>query len=482
MKQLFGADGIRSEIDEYLLRSENVERIGRSIAGWLHESDLQTRPIFLLGTDTRESCQRLKAELLSGLTRGGIQVIDVGILPTAAVSFLIANTGLFSGGAIISASHSPATENGIKIFDHRGVKVSDEQELIIEELFFGHQMLPFEIRPAPVVRDGFLVDKYINDRVHDYKGIDWGRLKILIDCANGAGSKIFPRILNKLGIRYSVINAAPNGININWEAGSEFARMSYESFSQDTLSKQEASIGIFFDGDADRVVIVDTHGKLYDGNMLIAILALILRDEKKLTNDKIVTTRMSNSGLSHYLDKHDIKTVLAKNGDKYVTEVLINDDLNLGGEAIGHIIIHDSSLNLTGDGLRTALHILRGLVDTGADDLRDLAPGMYKWPQIKVSVPIGKRTSTMPEQIPGLMEACQSLLLKMKDIMQLECRPASTEPVYRIMLETQYTPVPILVQEVVQLVRPIQKFFGISDSPITIIDCTTGKLITRHDI
>ena len=223
--------------------------------------------------------------------------------------------------------------------------------------------------------------------------------------------------------------------------------MNFDEFAQDILKKQGASLGVFVDGDADRVVLVDSHGNLYDGNMLLAFLGTIYNRQKRLSKNTVVTTKMSNSGLGHYLGSQGIKVKFTKNGDKYITDVLVDKDLTIGGEAIGHIIIHDNPYHLTGDGLRSALHIISNAVQSKAGNLQELAPGMQKWPQIKISVPVGRRTKILAEQISGLQEACQAVLLEIGDITQLECRPASTEPIYRIMLNRINTPVHSFGQE-----------------------------------
>jgi phosphoglucosamine mutase len=402
-------------------------------------------------------------------------VIDVDVLPTAAISFLIAKTGLFSGGAVISASHSPTEENGIKIFDQHGLKLSDRHEQVIEELFFGPGRLPDEFRPAALTKDSALTDVYVSDMVGDYRELVRNSPKIVIDCANGAGSKLFPQILDRLNISYTVVNASPNGVNINKLAGSEYARIAPEKFAAELLVRQNAYAGFIFDGDADRVVVIDNRGNLYDGNMLLAMLAFSLKKQDKLAENKVVTTKMSNSGLADFFQKNQITTEYTRNGDKYVTELLVEKDLTLGGEAIGHIIVHDSSVHLTGDGLRTALCILSKLFQLKTNDFQSLAPGMQKWPQIKVSIPLKARTKAQFRQIPGLEKAMQSVVLEIGDVTQLECRPASTEPLYRIMLEARYTPVSVLIHVSRRLIEPIQKFFDVVNGQITVTDCVTGK-------
>ena len=228
VKNLFGADGIRGIIDKYPLRSEDVEQLGRAIAAATRSHS--SAPEFLVGADTRESSQRLKRTLSDGLSRAGVRVIDAGTLPTAALSFLIASKGFFSGGAMITASHNPVIENGIKVFDPRGVKVTDEIELQIEEHFRGSTPPLLDLYPTPPRDDPTYTEQYIRALAQEQRNEPRFGKRIVIDCANGAASTLAPAVMDKLGLPYALINANPDGNNINFQAGSEHVRLYPELF------------------------------------------------------------------------------------------------------------------------------------------------------------------------------------------------------------------------------------------------------------
>lgn len=471
MGRLFGADGIRGVVDRHPLRREDAERLGRVVGAWLRQHTLS--PAFLVGTDTRESCYRLKSAFVEGLARAGVRVVDGGILPTAAVSYLIASKGFFAGGAMISASRNPVEENGIKIFNHRGIKIDDQTEQALEDLFFGDVPLPFEIRPATITEEPGYAWQYAHALAREYQGHPWEHCRIVADCANGAVYQLGPLVLGQLGVNCTILNASPDGVNINWQAGSEFVRANPRWLAA-RVREYGADLGIALDGDADRLLLVDRDGYLYDGDMAMAILALKLRRERALRQDTVVATVMSNSGLPYYLRHQGIVVQQVRNGDKYVTEALVAGNLTLGGEEIGHVILHTDDAHVTGDGLRTALTILAELARSPGTSLRDLAPGMRKWPQVKASIRIGRRVDVPPDDIPGLTDLLQRTREEIPDLTRLECRPASTEPVYRVVLEARYTPVNALAQQVLRLAEPVQKYFNTQGRPVEVLDCVSG--------
>lgn len=470
--RLFSADGIRGIVDKHPLRREDVERLGRVLAVWLRQ--YAPSPTFLIGADTRESSQRLKASLADGLARGGVLVVDAGTLPTAAISYLIISKGFFAGGAMVSASHNPLIENGIKVFDNRGIKLSDETECFIEDLFFGDTRLPLEIRPANPIEQPDFADHYAAALAREAQMYERLQSHVVIDCAHGAASQIGPTILEKLHIPHTVLNASPDGTNINYKAGSEHVRFNPGLLAQ-ALQKCNAAVGVALDGDADRAVFVDQKGQLYDGDMVLAMLSVKLQAEQRLRQDTVVITPMSNSGLTHYLRQCHIATREVRNGDKYITNVLVSDDLTLGGEEIGHVIAHTDNLHVTGDGLRTALLVFMMLAESPGATLQDLAPGMRKWPQIKVAVWIGRGAYLPPAAgVPGLLALLSKTCEVIPDLEKLECRPASTEPVYRIMMEARTTETTILARHAFAIAKHIQCHFGRVGSPVQILDCAWG--------
>ena len=213
-QHLFSADGIRGLVDQHPLTPQGMERFGRSVAAWLRAQTLNRLPC-LLGTDTRESSQRLKLSLAAGLARGGIPVIDVGILPTPAISYLLANKGLFAAGIMVSASHNAVEENGIKVFDSRGIKLTDASERQIEDFLNSERKLPFEVRSAPIIEEPAYSEFYARMLAQEYRDVHWGEIRIVVDLANGAAYRTGQLVLNQLKIPYRLLNAAPDGTNIN---------------------------------------------------------------------------------------------------------------------------------------------------------------------------------------------------------------------------------------------------------------------------
>jgi phosphoglucosamine mutase len=477
--RLFGADGIRSSVDRFPLTAIGIADLGRAFAEWLRVK--QAYPNILLGADTRESSHRVKSILIDSLLRYGVSVVDSGIIPTPGLSYILARKGFFHGGVMISASHNPVAENGLKFFNHRGCKLSDQDEKEIEERFSAPRISSRPSFSGHLSTEPDYVRQYAVKLTEESQ--DWGleRVKLLIDCANGAASHVVRMALDLLNIQYMLMNAMPNGANINRDAGSESVRQAPDRMIAQ-IRHTGAEIGLALDGDGDRVVVVDNTGTMFDGDMLLAAFGFQLSREARLMGSKIVTTQAANSGLSSFLRRHGITTYLAKNGDKYVTEALLAENLSLGGEQIGHIIIHDHWTNVTGDGLRTALFLLKYLAQNPDAKLRDLAPGMRKFPQIKASVYIGRRTEIETEEIPGLSEQLALVRTQIPDLAVLECRPASTEPVYRIIMEARQSSVAMLAHHAYQIGEQIQAHFARLDLPIYVLDCVTGGNIQRRSI
>jgi phosphoglucosamine mutase len=399
-KHLFSADGIRGFVDQHPLTPQGMELFGRAVAAWLHGRAVQ-RPPCLLGSDTRESSRRLKLALANGLTRGGIPVVDAVILPTPALSYLLANKGFFAAGIMVSASHNAVDENGVKVFDERGLKLDDASENQIESLLASESRLPFEIRPASISQEPAFAEYYARMLAREYQGLPWRQVRVVAVLANGAAYRTGQLILDQLQLPYMLLNASPDGTNINVAAGSEAVRRNPGQLAS-LVAEYDAVAGFTLDGDADRMLLVDRRARVYDGDMALAILAPRLKQENMLRHDTAVATRLSNSGLGQYLAVHGIRTHLVRNGDKYITSALLDQDLALGGEEIGHIILHTDVQRVTGDGIRAVLRILALLASEPGTELGDLAPGMRKWPQVRVSVWLGCRTEVQTASIPGL--------------------------------------------------------------------------------
>jgi phosphoglucosamine mutase len=470
MKKLFSADGIRGKTDYGILSPESLERLGMVLAIWWKE--LSPAPEILVGSDTRESSERIKQRLAMGLTRGGVKVLDAGVITTPAVSFLILHMGGLYGGISISGSHLPAIENGIKIFNGAGVKIDDATESFLEELFLGNLPKHLNFPSARVIKMPQLADDYINELVAEYPALKMEK-RVAIDYANGAASAIGRKILSQVGLKPLSVNMSPNGTNINRRSGSEYVRHSPREFARE-FCRYGCEIGIAFDGDGDRVAFIDRNGKFFDGDMILAMLALDLKQAGQLRNDTVVITQMSNTGLEHHLKNHDIKIQTVRNGDKYITDALLKEDLVLGGEQVGHIIIRTDRKRITGDGLRTALWILNELGNRSVPDIGDLMGGLRKWPQVNTSAYLSQRTALSAHQIPGLVDLLETIKQKVPDLSRLECRPASTEPSYRVMLEAMETPVHILAEIARQVAEHVQHQLECFGHPIEILDCVDG--------
>ena len=386
---------------------------------------------------------------------------------------------------MISASHNPILENGIKVFDGRGMKINDYQENEIEEVYFSTEVteLHERIHRAYLCPVKGFIEQYTHSLIEEFRDVAWRKDKILVDCANGAAYLSAQAVLSGLGLHYILKNANPDGTNINSQVGSEHYRKFPQEFAREII-KSGAELGIAFDGDADRVVFVDRDGLLYDGDMLLAIVAFSLQKQNKLKNNRVVITQMSNSGLAKHFEslEFSISTQTVTNGDKYITDILVADDLTLGGEQIGHLIIHTDPWHVTGDGLRTALWILATLSRQPDLSLRDLTQGLKKWPQVNLSAKLGDKMLSKTEEIPGLEDLKKRVWNEIGDLTRLECRPASTEPSYRVMLEARATPLPILAGYAYGVARYVQMALDKSGEPIDLIDCINGGMISPSSV
>lgn len=477
MIKLFGADGIRGKVDHSPFQSEDLDRLGRCLAAWW--LDRYPSPTILLGTDTREASQRMKTALVGGLTRGGVEVLDGEILPTAAVSNLITSLPDVNGGIVITASHNPIIEDGIKVFDHNGCKLNNEEELELETLFFDeNSRLPYATRSSQLWTMKNASQKYATALAHEFLNLERYPYRLLIDCANGASYYVAQLLFSKLDLRAAYLNVSPDGTNINRNAGSEYVRRRPERFFHEML-RHQADLGLAFDGDADRVVIVDQEGRFYDGDMLLSIMAFHLRAQQELKGNAVVTTQMSNNGLIRHLNSNGIHTNEVRNGDKYITDRLLEQGFTLGGEQIGHIIVQANSQRVTGDGLYTALWVLAALAQNPGVSLYELTYGLRKWPQVNLSAYLGDRIFHPAQEIPGLELLKEQVRQQIPDLSRFECRAASTEPVYRIMLEAEHTSLKQLTKLALRLAKHVQKELDKQDQPIEVLDCVNGGVISH---
>src|SRR3989344_5844792 len=351
-RELFGTDGVRGKANHYPMTPELILKLGKAIA--LHFEKKGVTPKVVIGKDTRLSGYMLETALTSGLVSMGATVCLVSPIPTPAVSFL-ARTLAADAGIMISASHNPAEDNGIKIFDSRGYKLSDEDEHKIEKILFSDE-LNNGFHDGRAIGKAFRIEdaqqRYREFAKSSVNGVSFKGLKLVIDCANGAGYKVAPQILSELGAEVIAINNQQDGWNINLECGA-----THISGLAKKVVEQKADIGIALDGDADRLIVVDASGKEVNGDRIMAALALDLKSKGKLALNTVISTVMGNIGFEKHMASNGVNIIRTKVGDRYVIEEMLRSNANFGGEQSGHIIFGDYST--TGDGIIAALQVLR---------------------------------------------------------------------------------------------------------------------------
>jgi len=427
MGRIFGTDGVRG-IANKELTPELALNLGRA-AGIFFKKNSRARENFfvLIAKDTRISGSMLEAALIAGFNSVGVDTVKLDIITTPAVSYLTDHSKA-RGGVMISASHNPVEDNGIKFFNHKGYKLTDNQELEIEEYIFGKKRIdiPVGLAVGNTIENNELIRQY---RQHLFKtvGDDLTNFKIILDCANGAAYDIAPQIFRKLGADVIALNDQSNGNAINQNCGSTNPEM---VLSQ--VKKHGADFGIAYDGDADRLIMVDERANIIDGDQIMALLALNMKKEGKLNKNTLVTTRYSNLGLQELLAKHEIKVKKCKNGDRYVLQKMLEGKYNLGGEKSGHIIMLD--YNKTGDGVLTSLKVAYYLkkYDLKLSYIEDL---FEAWPQKLINVAVkNKDNLTQNEPINKLIKKIRSDYDKQGRIF---VRASGTEPIIRIMMEAK---------------------------------------------
>jgi len=426
MKKLFGTDGVRGVANQDPMTSEMAMRIGRAAAHVFRDSSRRHR--IVIGKDTRLSGYMIESALTSGLCSMGIDVLLIGPVPTPGIAFLTRSLRA-DAGVVISASHNPYEDNGIKFFGRDGFKLPDELEKKMEDLIFSGAI--DAIRPtASEIGKATRIDDAIG-RYNEFvkssipRGLDLAGLRIVVDSANGAAYKIGPRILTELGADVISLYDQPNGMNINQGCGS----LHPEVISRAVVANR-AHIGIAFDGDADRLILCDENGTVIDGDAVMAICALHLMKHGKLKHNTLVATVMSNLGLELAMREAGGKLVRASVGDRYVMEKMLSGGYNLGGEQSGHIIFMD--YNTTGDGLISALQVLSIMQQTDKP-LSILAACMKTYPQTLVNVKVRERRDL--ESIPEVAARMAEIAKKLEGTGRLLVRYSGTEPKVRVMIE-----------------------------------------------
>jgi len=424
---LFGTDGVRG-VANVELTAELAYELGRAGAYVLARHDGGKRPRILVGKDTRISGDMLEAALVAGICSTGADALTVGVMPTPAIAYLT-NKYKASCGIVISASHNPVEDNGIKFFSSSGYKLPDEIEAEIEELVH----LGTNNLPRPSGPDVGRV-QHIKETESDYLSFlstccdledGLGNLTIVVDCANGAASKVGPEMWRRLGARVIPIHDQPDGININDRCGSTHVEVLRQA-----VLERKADMGIAYDGDADRCIVVDELGNEMDGDFIIMICALDLKQRGLLHPSLVVATVMSNIGLDIALRAEEVSIKSCKVGDRYVLEKMLETGAIIGGEQSGHIIFRRHAT--TGDGLLTSLKLAEAFMRSGLK-LSQLAARMEKQPQKLVNVRLDNKEAVMNHQL--VQEALQVAEVRLGDCGKLVVRPSGTEPLVRIMAQ-----------------------------------------------
>ncbi|HEV2859790.1 MAG TPA: phosphoglucosamine mutase [Pyrinomonadaceae bacterium] len=428
MKKLFGTDGMRGEAGRFPLDEAAVREAGRSLARHLSER-LGRAPRVVTGRDTRESGGWIEAAFLEGARAAGATAESAGVITTPGVAYL-ARVLPADAGVVVSASHNPYHDNGIKIFSPDGRKLDDETERLIEADIHAARAAAHAPQPSSQEEDARAAAA-LRARYLDYlaaevgAGLNLAGLRVVLDCANGAAHELAPALLSRLGADVIAINDAPDGRNINRDCGS----LHIEGL-QGRVLEVGAHLGVAFDGDADRSLYVDARGQYVDGDATLWVLAKWMQDRGELAGDRVVATVMSNLGLELALRSRGIELLRANVGDKYVLEGLLRTGASVGGEQSGHIIFPRTSL--AGDGMITALGLLRVVKATGLP-LHELTEGFTRYPQKLVNVPVREKLPF--GEVPEIARAERETRARLGERGRLLLRYSGTEPLARVMIE-----------------------------------------------
>ncbi len=444
MRKLFGTDGIRGKANVEPMTSELALHLGRAAAYVLHRG--KDRPIILIGKDPRISSDMLEAALSSGITSAGADCLKVGMLPTPGISYLTRALEA-DAGIVISASHNPFDDNGIKFFGPDGFKLSDQTEEEIENALqtntdsIIHPTGIYIGRMIEITDASSRYQKFLQQSVDD---MDLSGMSIIADCAHGATSFIATQLFSQMGARVITLNNEPDGTNINLNCGSLYPEMIGE-----IIKEQRADIGFCFDGDGDRIIVVDENGQVIDGDFIIMACAKHMKETKRLKNDTVVVTIMSNIGFHIACKEAGITVRETGVGDRYVSEEMIASGSNLGGEQSGHIIFSD--YHTSGDGMLTALQVLKLLKETKqpASSLRKV---MRKFPQVLLNVPVQAKPPL--EDMPEIQKAIHDTANILKDSGRVLVRYSGTEMKCRVMIEGEdYEQITELAQKIAQKIE-----------------------------
>ena len=422
MRKYFGTDGIRGIAGESLTADLSF-KVGKALGKLLTEK--KEHPKVVIGRDTRISCDMIEQALTAGLTSTGVNVMTVGTIPTPAIAYLT-KTIETDSGIMISASHNPYQDNGIKIFGPDGFKLSDEQELEIESLIDNSEQIKnasFE-KIGKLYGGSELSQKYVQHIKQSISG-DLSNIKIALDCANGATTGVAPYIFGDLEADIETIGCQPNGININDNVGST---------KIDTISafvkENNVDVGFAFDGDGDRVLAVDANGNIVDGDKIMFILAKHLKEQGELKDNMVVSTVMSNIGFYKAIEENGLQSVKTAVGDRYVVEEMRNNNYSLGGEQSGHIILMNYAT--TGDGILTAVKLANIIKSTGKS-LEELASEVSIYPQKLVNIKVIDKKAAMEDS--EILAECEKVEKELEGNGRILLRASGTENLIRVMVE-----------------------------------------------
>ncbi len=434
MRQLFGTDGIRGVAGEYPLDERTVLAIGRALGQRLAAKATAAR--VLIGQDTRESSAWISSALAAGLESAQVDVVSAGVITTPGIAYLT-RANKFSAGIVISASHNPWQDNGIKVFGADGYKLSDELEHQIEREIFthleqlaegaSHNVVSTSEMPPDIAHSREQYARWLADFVRDD---DLSTIRVLVDCANGAAGSVAPLVFRDCGIKADFLNVNPNGRNINAGCGA----LHPEHIAQAVAAANSAyDLGVTFDGDADRALFSDATGRVVNGDAVLLLAARDMKARGRLANNTVIATTMSNMGLEAALQRDGITMLRAPVGDKYVLEQMLKTGATLGGEQSGHILFRDLDTT-TGDGILTALRVLDVMARTGKS-LAALVADLKVFPQEIKNVPVRERRPF--EQLPSVMEAIRAAEQELDGRGRVVVRYSGTEKLARVMIEAE---------------------------------------------
>jgi len=426
MGKLFGTDGVRGLVNDGI---DGLLAFKLGQAGAYVLTREKHRPKILIGKDTRLSGDMLEAAIVAGICSVGAEAVVAGVLPTPAVAYLTRHYGA-DAGVVISASHNSMEYNGIKFFNDKGYKLHDELESRIEGIILDNSEqipLPMGMEIGRRVRAKDVTRDYIDFLLSTVNGSSFDGIKVAVDCSNGAAYEVAPKVLSRLGAQVYSIHDDPDGININQRCGS-----THPERLQAYVLEMGCDIGLAFDGDADRLILVDEHGQLVDGDQIMAICGIDMLQRGVLGKNTVVTTVMSNLGLDIALKKIGCTVVKTKVGDRYVLEEMLKHGYNFGGEQSGHLIYLDH--NTTGDGILTALQVM-SIMKSKSSRLSKLSSVMSKLPQVLANARIKEEKKAMLPDDDAIQKEIKAIESKFMENGRVLIRASGTEPLIRVMIE-----------------------------------------------